>query len=137
MDASLINSLSRSGAAPALVVLAWLAILAATFGVARLDCQEFTRTKAGLLVCASLLLAPYSAGNSLLVVLALGTVGLLPQHPRLTLLLFGLADLGYLAPQSSLMFEYGARYATLLFLLNWLALAWAVRSRRSAATCTP
>jgi hypothetical protein len=77
VNASLSAALTRLGAFGWLISLFWLAVMAATLLLCLRGRSEMSREKTGLLVAASLLLAPYAAGNSLLTVLAIGIIPML------------------------------------------------------------
>jgi len=104
-----------------LAVIGWLAILVISFYVSyqswRLR-RPTSRSQAGALIAASLLLAPYSAGNSILAILSVGVIPLFQLKPRLGLALILLCDAPALMP-STFQYQYGADFATLTALIVW------------------
>jgi hypothetical protein len=82
VNASLGAVLSRLGSPTWLTYLLWAGMLTATLFLSLLDRPALSREKSGLLLAASLLLAPYAAGNSLLTVLAIGVIPLLATPDR-------------------------------------------------------
>lgn len=87
MDVSLLAALNRL-ALPALpIAVAWGGVLGVTGWAlwrtrgGRALPQPFARERAGLLIAAALLLSPYSAGNSLLTLLAVGVMPLFLRRP--------------------------------------------------------
>jgi hypothetical protein len=96
MDISLRAAFNRAEVSPFVYGILWLAIFGLTAGLVLRSERVFSREKAGLLVAASLLLAPYAAGNSLLTVLAVGIMPLFLKRPLLGLLLFIPANLTFL-----------------------------------------
>lgn len=122
MDVSLIAAMNRLMVSPWLIGIFWLAILIATMVVVIRTGRSFSRHKAGFLISASLLLSPYSAGNSMITVLAIGIIPLLKESPKAGLLMIALINLQYFSPNSSIMYSYGAFYSTGLLLLSFLLL---------------
>lgn len=121
MDASLWAGMSRLGIMPGVIAVFWLAILAATILLARQGYSPGNRMWAGLLTSASLVLAPYAAGNSLLTVLAIGVVPLIAAWPVVGVGLFLLDDVKYFLPGGFIL-RWGALLATVQFLLIGAAL---------------
>ncbi len=131
MDASLWAGMERLGIMPLAIVVFWLAILGATILVAREGYAPGERMWAGLLTSASLVLAPYAAGNSLLTVLAIGVVPLIASWPIVGVGLFLLDDVKYLLP-GEFIIRWGALFSTMQFLLIGAALY--VRLRKTDST---
>jgi hypothetical protein len=92
-----------------------------------------SRDAFGFFLAASLLLAPYAAGNNLLIVYAIGVMPLLLSRRREGILLAGLINLPYcLLPFRELQYWYSASYWTLVLGLAWIL--FAVRSRGGKGT---
>jgi hypothetical protein len=72
IDIGLNAALNRAGLPPLLIGLLWAALFAGTLAVIWRSDHTLSREKAGFLIAASLLLAPYAAGNSVLIVLCIG-----------------------------------------------------------------
>lgn len=126
IDVGLNAALNRLDILPSpLIFITLAALLAATLALAWAGDRRLSREKAGMLIAASLLLAPYAAGNSVLNVL---TIGVIPFfHKRLwagALLIVG-ANLMYPfnAPDFA---RYYAYYWTAYLLLCWAMLGWHV-----------
>src|SRR5262249_859791 len=99
----------------------WAAVFGATAYVTWKSRRTFSREKSAMLVAASLLLAPYAAGNSILAVLALGVIPLFFKRRWLGLSLILLADLNFLFGR-----DLSAYYATGVVLAMWAILTWQV-----------
>jgi hypothetical protein len=121
MDVSLRAAFNRADIASVVYGAIWLAMIAVTVWLLWRSERAFTREKAGLLVAASLLLAPYAAGNSLLTVLAIGIMPLFLKRPLLGLLLFIPTNLTFLFGRDT-----QAYFITALALAMWAGLAWQV-----------
>ncbi|MFW5772768.1 MAG: glycosyltransferase 87 family protein, partial [Phototrophicaceae bacterium] len=77
IDVSLSAALDRIGGVPVwLIVAVQIAFALATLVIAWRADRSLSREKAGMLVAAGLLLAPYAAGNSVVSVLAIGMIPL-------------------------------------------------------------
>jgi hypothetical protein len=119
MDVSLRAAFNRAGI-PAVFYLAALGlILAATTWIVWRSVRTFSREKAGMLTAAALLVAPYSAGNSALTVMAVGIIPLFQKRPRL-----GLALILLLNTTIFIGRDFSAYYTTALLLLLWAVQAW-------------
>ena len=116
MDASILAGLARLGLPGWMAGVVWLVLLGAIILLARKAPSLVGREWAGLLVSASLVLAPYAAGNSLVTVLAIGVTPMLAAWPIVGAVVFLLDDLKY-ALSGDFMFQWGALYATAQFLL--------------------
>jgi hypothetical protein len=125
MDVSLVASMNRLNIPAWIILVSWIALLVVTLRLAFIKGDSFSRIKAGFLISASLLLSPYAAGNSLLTVLAIGTISLLMKNPFAGILLFATTDLQYFIP-ASIRFPWGATYVTSMLLLNWFVLGIAL-----------
>lgn len=135
VNVSLWATVPRLGLHPLLAVPLAAIILILTLAAVRTVDGSMTREKAGLLITASLLLAPYAAGNSLLSALALGALPLLPATPVLGGSLFLLDDLKYLSPRSW-MIAWGSAFATGQIVLLWACLVWRMLRPGKAAIPT-
>lgn len=80
------------------------------------------------LIAASLLLAPYSAANSVLTVLAVGVIPLFQKRPLIGGLLIVLINLPFLFPPET-HFNFSAYYTTALLLVIWGVFGWHVWQR--------
>lgn len=86
-----------------------------------------TREKAGMLIAAGLIVAPYAAGNSALSIYAVGIVVMVfKQQTRwVGLILLILANALYITlGQDNWLLNYSAYYWTGFFILSWLLLGW-------------
>jgi hypothetical protein len=118
VDMSLIAVLTRLGFASWMIGLAWITVLVVTLYVSLTGQPTMGREKAGMLIAASLSLAPYSVGNSFLTVLAIGIIPLFQKQQWLGLLLIVLTDLPLLFP-TQIAYNWGANYIELLLLITW------------------
>ncbi len=136
MDISLWATLERAGIA-SLTIRAGvgMAFLAATLYWAWKSGPTFSRAKAAMLISASLLLAPYSAGNSILTVLAVGIIPLFQERPRIGGLLILLIDLPFLATRELLYWGQGYYWPAFLLLVWALMIVW--MRQEDAATTIP
>jgi hypothetical protein len=128
MDSSLLTTVQRFGGPPATAYAIWAAVFGLTvfFGARRE--RGRSREAFGFFLAASLLLAPYAAGNNLLIVYAFGVVPLLLSLRWEGVVLAGLINLPYLLlPFRELQYWYSAPYWTLV-----LALAWVLFFRRAS-----
>jgi hypothetical protein len=120
--------------------LYWLmggAILSITLGVLWRRGVQFSRSEAGLLVTASLLLAPYAASNSVLTPLAVGVIPLLQRRPIFAISLVALHDLPFIAlGRPDLRSTMESSYWTLVLLVTWVILVvdLAGQSRETVST---
>jgi hypothetical protein len=85
--------------------------------------RSLSRPKAGLLMAASFLLAPYAAGNSLLSILAIGVIPVLIEKPQVGLPLILVYNIPYFFPPP-IHYFYGALYATSVAFFTSAALGW-------------
>jgi hypothetical protein len=131
VDISLWAAAPRLGLPSWLAILIALVVLAISVGAMRSGRWSVSREKAGVLVSASLLVAPYAAGNSLLSSLVVGGAPLLLASPALGIATFVLDDLKYLSP-NAWMVAWGPTYATGQNLLLWTFLVWWILRRTSA-----
>ena len=124
IDASLMARLNDLGWFPPVVNwILWLAIIILTLYTVWFGHRTITREKAGLLIAASLLIAPYS--SNVLTLVAIGTIPFFQKYRR-----FGLAIMIALILQTLFNrsdFYYSLAYYTGTFLLiMWAALLWHV-----------
>jgi hypothetical protein len=131
VDSSLWATLTRLGWPVWAVAGAWLALAALVVVYAWRSSPIFNREKAAALVAASLLLAPYAAGNSMLTVVAVGMIPLVIAGDPMVIVLLVLADLPYFASRD-VLFNWSASYWAVLLLL-WFALAAYLAGRKKSA----
>lgn len=141
IDISLSAAADRLGfIPPAATWLLWAAILGLTLYTAWKTRPELPREKAGMLIAASLLLAPYAAGNSFLSVLAIGLIPLLQVNNLIGGVFVALINIPYLWSIDTL-YMYQAYYWTTLLLLAWVVFTWRslkeASEEPSAATAEP
>jgi hypothetical protein len=91
----------------------------------RINPLPFSRERAGLLIAAGLLLSPYSAGNSMLTLMAVGVIPLFLKRPLLGLLLIVPINLTFFVNNPSGL-AYQAYYTTAVLLLCWGVLTYRV-----------
>jgi hypothetical protein len=133
VDVSLGAALSRMDV-PALLALICEAVLLIMTGlVVLMSKRQIGRDKAAFLICASMLLAPYAAGNSFLTVLAIGIIPLFQSRRWLGGLLIILSDAQLVLPRDFLYWN-GAYYWTAMLLTMWAICAYLIyRGERTAA----
>ena len=123
MDISVGAAAARLSLEPWITVVLWVAILSMTAVVCLRNRGVLTREQTAFAISASLLLAPYSAGNSLLAVLSIGILSGLREDPGMTLALIALIDAPYAARLLSWdVVDWQAGYWTVVLLLTWGAL---------------
>jgi hypothetical protein len=121
MDSSLLTTVQRLGAPPAPAYLLWAAVFGLTVFFGARYVRGRSREVFGFFLAASLLLAPYAAGNNLLVVYAIGVVPLLLSRRWEGAVLAGLINLPYLLlPFRELQYWYSASYWTAVLALAWI-----------------
>lgn len=126
MDISLVAALDRLGlGAPAIKAALIAAVTGAALAVAWRSRPHMSRELAGMLVAASLLIAPYSAGNSVLVVLAIGIIPLFQRQVALGLALIALYNVPFALNNAGYRHVY-AYYHTALALISMIALGASV-----------
>jgi hypothetical protein len=108
-----------------LALVAWIAVLLVTLYVAWVSQRTLSREKAAMLICASLLVAPYASGNSALTPIAIGVIPLLIDQPLLGIGLFVLIDAPILFHNASVV-EWVSYYWTGWLLLMWGIFGWRV-----------
>jgi len=123
MDMSLMAALNRIGfGAPAVKGMVIGAVVGLAFWTAWQVRPRLSRELAGMLVAASLLAAPYSAGNSVLVVLALGVIPFFQRRAIPGLVLIALYNASIVLNNAEYR-HLAAYYQTGLTLLSMLVLA--------------
>jgi hypothetical protein len=133
VDVSLGAALSRMGVPALLALICEAALLIMTVLVVLVSKRQIGRDKAALLICASMLLAPYAAGNSFLTVLAIGIVPLFQSRPLVGGLLFALTDVQYVIPHD-IQYWWSAYFWTAMLLGVWAICAYSIyRGERIAA----
>ncbi len=117
--------LRRIGVPTIGIIVAWLFVFAVTFLVFWRSTTQLNRQKAGLLLCASLLLAPFAEANSFLTVMAVSVIPLFLRRPLVGIVLIVLVDVPFfISPQA--FGESGPFYWFAVILLTWGILAWYV-----------
>jgi hypothetical protein len=125
-DMSLLSAYGRAGGLfSPLALVAWIAVLLVTLYVAWVSQRTLSREKAAMLICASLLVAPYASGNSALTPIAIGVIPLLIDQPLLGIGLFVLIDAPILFHNASVV-EWVSYYWTGWLLLMWGIFGWRV-----------
>lgn len=128
MDVSLMSALNRSGwLGSAVIMVIWLAFVAANLVIGWATRASLSREKAGMFIAASLLIAPYASGNSILTVMAVAIIPLFIARPLLGLILIAMIDCLFFWNRE-MLFQYQAYFQTLTLLVMWLVLAWRVMS---------
>jgi uncharacterized membrane protein len=131
MDSSLLNTVQRGGLSAGVAVGLWGVLLLLTVFIAAKYCRGYSREAMAFFLSASLLLAPYTAGNNLIVVYVIGAVPLLLARRWEGAVLFGLINLPYLfLPFRDLMYWWSAPYWTLVLLVSWILFALRMRALR-------
>ncbi len=123
LDITLDAAMRRMGGfAPSIILLTRLIIMAATLVIAWRARARLTRESAGLLIAASILCAPYAAGNSVLTFVAVGVIPFFLKRPLPGLLLIGLMNAALLL-NSGAFVNVASYYWTVYTLLTWILLA--------------
>jgi uncharacterized membrane protein len=131
MDSSLLASAQRTGGSFELAFTLWIVLFLATAAVAALYVRGYSREALGFLTAGSLLLAPYAAGNNVLIVYAIAVLPLLMAGRWEGMLLAVLCNLPYLLlPFPDLNYRLSASYWTLVLVLTWVLLALRLRETR-------
>jgi len=137
MDVSLLATLNRTGVIPSILVfILWSVFVIANLIIIWRTRSTLNREKAGMLIAASLLIAPYAAGNSLLTVLAVGVIPLFQVRPRVGLILIVLIDCLFLW-NKDMLYYYQATFQDFTLLTIWAVLAWRTLAARKVATFEP
>lgn len=110
--------------------LAQLSLLLATGWIIWRANRDLDRYKVGLLVAASLLVAPYTNAHSMITMAAIGVAALAVYHPRIGIPLFLFYHVPFITLTDVERFDpYLPDYwATVLF-ITWMALAYQVTTR--------
>jgi uncharacterized membrane protein len=129
MNSSLMTSLRRFGLPGGAVFVVWAILFLLTVFVAAKYCRGYARERVAFFLSASLLLAPYAAGNNVLVVYVLGAIPLLLARRWEGIVLFGLINLLYFfLPFRDFLYWWSAPYWTLVLLVSWVLLALCLRA---------
>lgn len=124
IDISLSAALDRTGVVPGVVTLvAVAAILLVTLWMVWRTRHDLPREKAGMLIAAALLIAPYAAGNSVINVMAIGIIPLFIASPVIGVVLIAMIDFPYLW-SSSMRVDYESFWFTIILLLFWGIANW-------------
>ncbi len=126
IDMSLSATLRRIGIQSQPVIWLGMALVfAVTAVVVWFSKRDLTREKTGMVICASLLLAPYAAGNSLFNVLAVGIIPLFLARPWLGAALIAMTNIMILLP-FEFQYYHQHSYWTVFLLLTWGILNWRI-----------
>jgi hypothetical protein len=142
IDISLSAAITRLGWPPLITAISYGLVGGITLWLALKNTSELSREKAALIVSASMLLSPYTAGNSFLTILAIGIIPVFIARPWLGSVLLVLTNLPFLANRD-MLYNWQAFYWTALLLLSWGVFAWHVwrehdsRSLRQSQLPTP
>lgn len=128
IDVSLSAALDRVGVVPGWAILAAQGVfLLATLAVVWRAERTLSREKAGMLVAAGLLLAPYAAGNSVVSVLALGVIPLFVASPLVGGVLLVMMNLPFLFVGSpDILYSYQSYWWTVCLLASWAVFNWRI-----------
>jgi uncharacterized membrane protein len=134
MDSSLMTTVERVGLPAGAAAVFWVILFLLTALVAAKYCRGYSREAVAFFLSASLLLAPYSAGNNLIVVYVIGAVPLLLARRWEGVLLFGLINLMYFfLPFRDLLYWWSASYWTLVLMISWTLFAIRMRTLKREA----
>lgn len=125
VDISLGAALSRMGAPFWFTLIGDAILLIVTGLVVLVSKRRMGRDKAAMLICVSMLLSPYAAGNSFLTVLAIGIIPLFQSRPLLGGLFIALVDLQYVIPRD-ILFWWGSYFWTAMLLAVWAVCAYSI-----------
>jgi hypothetical protein len=129
IDIGLAAALNRTGIVPPLIVTAAvLIVLAVTLWTAWRSRRDLSREKAGMLLCGSMLIAPYVAGNSIATVLAIGIIPLFMARPLVGGILIAMVNFPFFW-SAEWLYHYQSYWWTLILLLTWFILNWRIYSR--------
>jgi uncharacterized membrane protein len=138
MDSSLLTTLHRLGFSNEAGYVCWGVLLLASFFLAGKYCRGASRVAFTFLLSASLLLAPYAAGNNVIVIYVLGAIPLLLERRWEGAALFGLINLPYVfLAARDLMYWWSAPYWTLVLLIAWVLCARRMRAQQPDNGKTP
>lgn len=124
LDIGLNAALNRLGFVPSpLIFMLWLALLLATLYLVCRSDRTFSREKIAMLMAASMLLSPYTAGNSVLNVFVIGVIPLFHKRVWIGLALILMVNFFYPfnSPQFIRVYAY---YWTVFLLVCWVVLNW-------------
>lgn len=123
MDVSLMAATTRAGFGQAGTIVCWAGLLGASGFFSLSGKPVLNREKAAMLMCTSQLLAPYTAGNSYLSILAVGVIPFFQSNRLLGTVLLILTNVMYLFPRD-IAYWWSAYYTTGLLLVIWAILGW-------------
>lgn len=123
IDISLSGAMDRLGVPGPLAVIIWAITGIFALLLMWFSRRDVSRIKIMFLVSTSMLLAPYTGGNTILIPLAVGVIPLMNKHPLQGILLFVLIDAGYFLNRGDLRDVY-AYYWTVVLLLMWALAAF-------------
>jgi len=133
-NSSLAATLARIEIPVPLTILLWLTIFIGTLW--RIGWKKIERLEGGLLVTASMLLAPYS-GNSVLVPFVIATDQALQKRNAYTALLIVLYNVPYIfLSQIAFRVNWEYTYWCGVLFLTWILLIWMTKRNRLPATAT-
>jgi hypothetical protein len=124
LDSSLFAVLRRLGFPAGVAVFFWSAVLLAAIYTAVKCARGFSREALGFFLAASLLLAPYAAGNNVIVVYAVSVIPLAFAGLWEGIFLAVLINAPFLfLPFRGLQYQWSATYWCLVLLLAWFLFA--------------
>jgi hypothetical protein len=131
IDVSLIASFKRFSLPSIMAGVLGLAILGITLLVMARNPISETVLLPGMLIAASLLLAPYAAANSVLSLVAIGVIPLFQSRVLLGSILILMVNVPFLFSRE-MLFSIQASYWTVLIVLIWAILHCIVWTHRPA-----
>jgi hypothetical protein len=121
VSSSLNASLARHMIPKPFIWFSWLVLFLVVLKTILSQDWEFSRNQLGMLSSASLLLAPYSASNSVLSPFALGVIPLWMDNPKVGGFLFILYNLPYLVTTNpAIRITWESSYWTGVLLITWV-----------------
>jgi len=137
IDVSISAALNRTGVVPSAVIwFVWAIILFITLVFAWVTRFEMSREKAGMLIAAMLLLAPYAAGNSVLLALIIGIIPLFMVQPFVGGTLILLINVPFFW-NTEMLFNYQSYWWTMILVSAWIVLGWRVYRVHDAPSAAP
>lgn len=122
VDISLRATLDRLGTGSVVTGLVIIAVIGMSGTVYWLTKPTLSRETIGMLIAASLLVSPYSAGNSILTVIAIGIMPLFQTNPISGLMIFALVNASWWLHIQEQQAAF-SNYSTLLLIILFLLLA--------------
>jgi hypothetical protein len=131
IDITLFAALSRLGMPKWLIYMGWALLFGATLLLFKYQQNKpkLSLEWVSLLTSASMLLAPYTSGNSFLTIMAVGVVPLMQRDRILGTLLIGLANLPYLAT-AEMLYYYQSYYWSFLLFVLWGISGWRILQKQ-------